>query len=190
MKRRWLVFAAVAVAVAQIAFLVSMITGRATVLREGQEVMLLVEPVDPRDLLRGDYVTLAYNISRLPLGLFAKMPQEPVGKVAVFARLKADNDGIFQPVAAYYGEKPDVAPLAGEVDIRGEARLHWGTGGEAVFVSYGIERFYVPEGEGREIERGLGERSFRMKVVVGPDGTPQIKSLHDGETMLYAEPLY
>lgn len=190
MNRRWLVFAAVAVAIAQIAFLISMIAGRATVLREGQEVMLSVEPVDPRDLLRGDYVTLTYNISRLPLSLFAQMPQESLGKVTVFVRLKADEDDIFQPVAAYYGEKPDIAPLAGEVDIRGEARLHWGTGGETVFVSYGIERFYVPEGEGREIEQGLGERSFRMKVAVGAEGTAQIKSLHDGETMLYAEPLY
>ena len=29
-----------------------------------------------------------------------------------------------------------------------------------------------------------------MTVAVASDGAAQIKSLHDGETMLYAEPLY
>jgi uncharacterized membrane-anchored protein len=68
--------------------------------------------------------------------------------------------------------------------LRRAARAEW------VSVKYGIERFYVPEGEGREIERDLRQRSFRMKVAVAKDGTAQIRSFHDGETMLYAEPLY
>ena len=56
--RRWLLPVAAAVAVAQIGFLVSMIAGRASILRTGQEVLLDVRPIDPRDLLRGDYVIL------------------------------------------------------------------------------------------------------------------------------------
>ena len=190
MNRRWLVFAAVVVAIAQIAFLVSMIAGRAMVLRDGQEVALSVEPVDPRDLLRGDYVTLTYNISRLPLSLFALPRSDSAGSVAVFVRLKADENGIFQPVAARFEEKLESAPSEGEVDIRGQTSMGRNFGLPSIFVRYGIERFYVPEGEGREIERDLRERSFRMTVAVGSDGTAQIKSFHDGETMLYAEPLY
>jgi hypothetical protein len=31
----------------------------------GKEIRLAVVPVDPRDILRGDYVVLAYDISRL-----------------------------------------------------------------------------------------------------------------------------
>lgn len=190
MNRRWLVFAAVVVSVAQIAFLISMIAGRATVLRDGQEVTLSVEPIDPRDLLRGDYVILSYNISRLPLSLFVSPQQEPRGDATVFVRLKADEDGIFEPIAARFNEGLETSPSEGEVDIRGVTRARPHVGLESVFVRYGIERFYVPEGEGREIESNLRERNFRMKVAVGSDGTAQIKSFHDGETMLYAEPLY
>ena len=51
-----LLVAAVLLAFAQIGFLSWIIAGRAAILRDGQEVLLKVEPVDPRDLLRGDYV--------------------------------------------------------------------------------------------------------------------------------------
>ena len=36
-------------------------------LRTGTEVMLKTVPIDPRDLFRGDYVTLNYEISTLNL---------------------------------------------------------------------------------------------------------------------------
>ena len=190
--RRWLIPAALFVALVQIGFLASMIAGRAMMLRDGREVVLAVEPVDPRDLLRGDYVTLAYNISRLPAGLFAEIPAggEDERDRTVYVRLKPDEDGVFQPVSARFVERPEAAPAADEVDVRGTARLRRAGRAQWVNVQYGIERFYVPEGEGREIERDLRQRSFRMKVAVARDGTAQIKSFHDGETMLYAEPLY
>ena len=190
--RRWLVPAAVLAALLQIGFLASMIAGRAAVLRDGREVTLSVEPVDPRDLLRGDYVTLAYNISRLPVGLFDALPAEVEdrGERTVHVRLKPDADGIFQPVAARFGERPQAAAAEGEVDVRGTTGARLSAGAHTISVRYGIERFYVPEGEGRAIEGNLAERGFRMKVAVAADGTAQIKSFHDGETMLYAEPLY
>ena len=190
--RRWIVPAAVLVALLQVGFLASMIAGRAAVLREGQEVTLLVEPVDPRDLLRGDYVTLSYNISRVPVSLLADQPDETVEGVdqTVFVRLRRDDSGIFQPVAVRYGSKPEAAAGPGEVDIKGITFARWAAGTHSIAVNYGIERFYVPEGEGRAIEANLNERTFRMKVAVAEDGTAQIKSFHDGETMLYAEPLY
>lgn len=190
--RRRMLAAALAVALLQIGFLVSMIAGRAAVLRDGQEVLLVVEPVDPRDLLRGDYVTLGYNISRLPAALFAGLPPKGAEgeRRAVHVRLKAGEDGIFQPVAARFGEGFEVAPGEGEVDIAGATHARWDAGAAFVDVRYGIERFYVPEGEGRAIEADLATRAFRMKVAVARDGAAQIKSFHDGETLLYAEPLY
>ena len=57
-------------------------------------------------------------------------------------------------------------------------------------VQYGIERYYVPEGEGRAIEADMRERPFAVLVAVGSDGTPQIKALMDGDKVLFEEPLY
>ncbi len=186
--RRWLLPVAIAVALAQIGFLFSMISGRAAILRDGREVTLAVEPVDPRDLLRGDYVVLGYNISQLPADLFHGGP--PDQSRVVFVRLKQTDGDVWEPVSARYGARPEPEPADGEVDIKGRAEVGVVPETFAVRVVYGIERFYVPEGEGREIEAGLGARAFRMKVAVARDGTAQIKSFHDGDTMLYAEPVY
>ena len=52
--------------VAQLVILLSMIAIRAVPLMTGQTVLVRVQPVDPRDLFRGDYVTLSYEFSRTP----------------------------------------------------------------------------------------------------------------------------
>ena len=189
--KRWLVPVALAVAVLQIGFLASMIAGRAAILRNGQEVVLAVRPVDPRDLLRGDYVILTYNISTLATDLFEEQPAEARkgSREAVFVRLRPGENGVWQAVAARYGEKPHGARQDGDVDIRGVSR-RWRDDAATLNVVYGVERFYVPEGEGGAIERDMNVRPFRMTVAVDANGAAQIKSFHDGETMLYAEPLY
>jgi uncharacterized membrane-anchored protein len=191
-NRRTLFIAAGVVGALQIGFLASMIAGRAAILRNGQEVLLSVQPVDPRDLLRGDYVTIGYNISSVSTDLFAERPQDDRNgrDRTVFVRLRPGEDGIWEAVAARYDEKPEPAPAGGELDIRGIATSSWYDDAASINIAYGIERFYVPEGEGRAIEGNLRERAFTMTVAVASDGTAQIKSLHDGETMLYAEPLY
>ena len=50
----------------QIAVLLSMILTPFTTLITGDTILLRVVPVDPRDLLRGDYVILSYEFSRMP----------------------------------------------------------------------------------------------------------------------------
>src|ERR1700722_19874827 len=60
-----------AAALVQLALLALMVGDRVRILRDGTEVTLRAQPVDPRDLLRGDYVTLSYNISQLPAGALA-----------------------------------------------------------------------------------------------------------------------
>jgi uncharacterized membrane-anchored protein len=190
--RRLLLPIALGVALLQIGVLVFMIASRAEILRTGTEVTLQVEPVDPRDLLRGDYVVLGYNISRIPAAILTETPQGDgaVSEQTIFVRLKADGDGIWQPVAARYDAPLAALAADGEVDIRGTTHRLWSSQTEFIDVLYGIERFYVPEGEGRDIERNLTTRAFTMKVSVNANGAAQIKSFYDGATLLYAEPIY
>lgn len=193
MNRRWILPIAVIVAVVQIAFLYSMIASRSSILRDGKEIFLSVEPVDPRDLLRGDYVVLRYNISSIPSSLFQNEPEandDGDEYEDVFVRLRADENGIWQPVSARFGQKPEPESSDNEIDIRGQARITHFSHDTSLSVLYGLERFYVPEGEGREIESNLAVREFRMKVAVTDDGLSQIKAFYDGDAMLYAEPLY
>jgi len=187
---RWLIPIALVVALAQIGFLASMIAGRAAILRNGTEVTLAVEPVDPRDLLRGDYVTISYNISSLPGSIFVPSEVEDHSPYAVAVRLSRDADGIWQAVAAQYGDAMAVPAGEGEVDILGTTYTAPGENVANVRMRYGIERFYVPEGEGKPIEEGVRERNFTMRVAVSEGGTAQIKALYENDRLIFAEPLY
>lgn len=192
MSGKKLVLAAVLLALAQIAFLSWIIAGRAAILRNGQEVLLKVEPVDPRDFLRGDYVWLSYEIRNIPVKLVANAPTGDFvpGDGPIFVRLGKDPDGYWRARSASL-RVPEGEPPAGEVDIRGTMSTNWSIGPDDSFsVSYGIERFYVPEGEGRAIEADMRERPFGILAAIAGDGTAQTKALMDGETKLYEEPVY
>lgn len=185
-------FAAVALVVAlvQTSILGYMIEGRASILRSGTEVLLKTAPVDPRDLLRGDYVILTYDISNISTtSVTGTRPKE--GEVArLNVRLKPGEDGFwivsqasFDPLAA---EDGSVVLLSQPITMYG---WEWENAGN-LMVSYGIERFYVPEGEGKPIEDGRNEGRVSVAARVSEDGQAQIRALMlDGEP-LYEEPLY
>lgn len=187
-----LVATALVVALLQIGFLSWVIAGRAAILRNGTEVVLRIEPIDPRDLLRGDYVQLAYGISNLPVRLIADPPPDkaPSDGETIKVRLAKSADGAWNAVAAYLGEPPS-EPGPEQADIAGRIEPGWALDSQgAVRVTYGIERFYLPEGEGLAVETDPRTRPFTMVVAVAEDGTAQIKALMDGEIRLYEEPLY
>lgn len=183
---------AVLVALLQVAFLGWMIAGRAAILRNGQEALLKVQPVDPRDLLRGDYVWLGYEISSIPAKLVTNLPSggAALDEGPIFVRIGKDADGYWRARSATLGA-PAAAPAAGELDIRGTVSALWQVdANSSLSVNYGIERYYVPEGEGLQIQKDMNVRSFGIVVALGPDGTPQIKALMDGDTRVYEEPPY
>lgn len=192
MSGKKLLVAALLVALAQIGFLSWIIIGRAALLRDGQEVLLKVAPIDPRDLMRGDYVRLDYEISDVPVALVQNAPQAAFvsQEGPIFVRLGRDEDGYWRPRSASLGE-PAGNPPAGEVDLRGNVEGGWSLEpGGSYRVAYGMDRYYVPEGEGRVIETDMRERPFGILAAVGHDGTAQIKALLDGQTVLYEEPPY
>lgn len=193
MNGKRLIVSALLLALVQIGFLSWIIAGRAAILRDGKEVLLKVEPVDPRDLLRGDYIFLSYDISRIPVKLIANIP---AGKFSsddtpIVVRLKQGADGYWQPTTAWFGQAP--APTAAdEADISGHVAEGWDlrTPEATIAPDYGIERFYLPEGEGMAIQNDMRVRPFGMRVAIARDGTAQVKALMDGDKTLFEEPLY
>jgi uncharacterized membrane-anchored protein len=193
MNKNRLLISAIVLAFVQIGFLSFIIAGRAAVLRDGREVLLKVEPVDPRDLLRGDYVRLGYEISNVPVTMIGNVRSGAQWTEAgpVFVRLKKEGDGIWRMASASLYEPPSTPPGDGEIDIRGMVDDGRSLGQiDMLNVEYEIERFYLPEGEGLAIERDMRVRSFNIVAAIAEDGSAQIKALMDGDTMLFREPLY
>lgn len=183
---------AVALVIAQTAVLGWMIESRASLLRSGEEVVLKTAPVDPRDLLRGDYVILSYDISTIPAAVIGDQPSE-AGWQVMYVRLKPGADGFWTVAQAAFAP---LAPEPGSVVL--ETQRFYFYGGTdlknnpetTLRLDYGIERFYVPEGEGREIETARNEGAVTVLARVGSNGQAQIRALRmDGEA-LYEEPLY
>lgn len=185
-------FAAVAliVALAQTAILGWMIEGRASILRSGTEVLLKTAPVDPRDLLRGDYVVLTYDISTIPAALIKGAKPQSGTWTPVQVRIAPGADGFWTVTEASFEPLP---AQAGSVILHSkpiEAYDWQWAEGSSLFVTYGIESYYVPEGEGRVIEDGRNDRRVSVAARISEDGVAQIRALMlDGEP-LYEEPLY
>ncbi|MBW7965540.1 GDYXXLXY domain-containing protein [Bradyrhizobium sp. BR 10261] len=174
----------------QCALLILMVTDRTQILREGREVTLQTRPVDPRDLLRGDYVTLGYDITQLPAGALAGQPSAERNPV-VFVKLAPDADGLYRAVSV---QSVPVAVTAPEVLIRGRVSYSCGSSGrifcDRLTIRYGLESYFVPEGEGRKLEQARNQQKLRIVAAVLPSGRAAIKRLLlDGEPV-YEEPWY
>lgn len=159
-------------------------------LRTGKEIILKTEPVDPRDLFRGDYVTLNYEISTLELD---EVPAEdPYFEYndRIYLALELEN-GYGVPKKIYKNPPDDELYIKGtvkELIYDWEAYEDSATTEEPYLkelrIEYGIESYFVPEGRGLEIEsqQWTGREGVSVKVVVDKYGNAVIKSLLiDGE---------
>ena len=186
-SRKWLL--AAIIAAGQSGVLYYMIESRASILRSGREVVLRTEPVDPRDLMRGDFVILSYPLSRLdPAVIGGTAPV--TGPASVHVALMKDGADPDLWTFSRASWQPITDAKAEEVILTGKTPDYYGAGSNPVPLTFGIERFYVPEGEGKPIEEGVREKTVHVVLAVNDKGMAQIKSLRlDGQT-LHEEPLY
>lgn len=190
-RKRFVLLSALASVALLCAVLVWMIADRAAVLRDGREIVLKTEPLDPRDLLRGRYVRLNYDISRIPPMLFIRDEIDYFDSgTTIFVRLEEGDDGIWSAREAVVGAIPaDSAPDA--VWLRGETRFRLSSTDNPASVVYGIERFYAPENEAPAIEKRMRDGEVtEIVVAVATDGRGQIKALRQAGETIFTERLY
>jgi uncharacterized membrane-anchored protein len=179
-------------ALIQAGLIAAMVYDRVRILRAGTEVTLQTRPVDPRDFLRGDYVVLDYDISNVPAGSLQGQPsagRDPY----LFVKLAPGTAGVYQALSVH----EERVPLAGrEVLIRGRVLSgnRCGTSRQEfcdkLRLRYGIERYFVPEGEGREIESARNQGKVQVVAAVTRSGRAAIKRLLLDGKAVYDEPLY
>jgi uncharacterized membrane-anchored protein len=176
----------------QAALIAVMVYDRMRVLREGSEVTLQTRPVDPRDFLRGDYVVLSYEITTLPAGALKDTPSQGRG-TPVFVKLARKGDGPYEAMSVH----TEPVPVAdGEVLIRGRVAGGATCGPnhrafcDRLRITYGIERYFVPQDEGREIERSRNQGKVSVVAAVTPAGRAAIKRLLLDGKPVYDEPMF
>ena len=103
----------------------------------------------------------------------------------VYVELTPAQD-TWRAVAAFHAT---VVPALGNKIIRGRIDYLDETRNVAN-VNYGIERYYVPEGEGRALEEERNKRALSVDVALATSGEAAIKGIRiDGEPV-YVEPVF
>ncbi|GAA3074578.1 GDYXXLXY domain-containing protein [Rhizobium viscosum] len=185
---RFYIVAAILVAGLQTLILGYIIQSRASILASGTEVLLKTAPVDPRDFLRGDYVVLNYDISSVPVSTVTGGIPAEAGEQTLWVRLKRQQDGFWGIVESSFKELPATSDT---VVLRSMPFYSYGpNNGETIRVEYGIERYYVPEGEGKPLEEARNEGVVSIAASVSSSGAAQIRSLVVDGKPAYEEPLY
>lgn len=134
----------------------------------GEEILLKTVPVDPRDLFRGDYVNLRYEVSTINLTNTPHIGNFTSGD-DIYATLSMKEK--FWSVTEVGTEK--TALQSNEVCMKGEVTSSYGG---QLRVRWGIESYFVPEEKGRDIE--LNIRNVSVKVAVDSNCRAVIKELY------------
>lgn len=124
----------------------------------GKEVLLKTVPFDPRDLLMGDYVTLNYEISRVPKKYYDEVYSS---NKKVYVVLKTDENNIATIENIQTKRPTESLYLKGKI-----SRFNT--------IEYGIESYYVKERTGKVLENNLRNGAL-VKVCINKYGNAKVK---------------
>lgn len=165
-------------ALAQVGVLGYIFAERVRLLTSPTEIVLPVVPVDPRDLFRGDYVILGYDITTI------KAPPEVVKEVDLHGQFDVliEKGADERWTGTMVGKSvPPVKP--GQLMVKARLAPHQFRNGKlvrsdgALRVRYGIESYFVTQHSGRALEKQAQERKLAILAAVGSNGELAIKGL-------------
>lgn len=173
-------------------FLFSMIAMKQWTLTTGTPVLLETQPIDPRSLFRGDYVRLNYKISNLNLTVLAG-DNDFKRHDRIYVELEKQGK-YWQPIALHtdYPNNNSLV-LGGKVQYINEnswnQELQESEEITTVHVKYGIEHYFVPEGEGLDLERRDNDQVVDIRVAIDTRGKAGIKEILVNDEIRYTERL-
>ncbi len=128
-----------------------------SLIRGGEEILLKVKPVDPRDFLRGDYVVLDYDIGA------TGEKQSDYKEHKVYVSLNKDSQGI--------GSVKEISAVKPENGLFLKGIKY---GRRITYPS--IQKYFVKEGAGKELEKKLAQGAY-AKISVSRNGSARIKEI-------------
>lgn len=138
----------------------------------GQTIGLKVHPIDPSDLLRGQYVRLEYDISKIPVRKIEGFKVK--GGDNVYITLKAASDGVYTVKSVHTTRpKKDELYIAGKVRYVGwNSKL--GKDYRDLNINYGIENYFTNQKEAKRLEKELAKNGGIATIVLDKRGNARI----------------
>lgn len=159
----------IAVSFLWIVVAVGLIISKQHIIRTGKTVFLETVPVDPRDFLRGDYVILRYKISTIDLQQIQSEKSYYKQGERVYVKLEPKER--FWEARAIKIKMP---VSDNGVYIKAKVKYCYN---KKLELNYGIESYFVPEGEGKDIEKNMrgNKSSVEVEALVDTSGNAIIK---------------
>ncbi len=171
----------------QVVFLIGMVAYHQKQLDTGFPVRLEVLPIDPDDLMRGEYVRLGYKMSNLDLTQIPHDAGSYDKGSTIYILLNRDTqlDSVLWIPKAVRKSQPTSSEFP---FIKGQIQWsnQWSTPTSRNFqvnTDYSIGQYYVQEGRAKEIQAVIGNwtqstsRHVSVEVRLAKDGTPAIAKL-------------
>lgn len=147
----------------------------------GKEVLLTTQPVDPRDLFRGDYVTLQYEAEQVHPSKIEQSIKDyfkeretssmPYKSLNVYALLEESEQGTHEVVMVVKDRPEDGLYLKGEIEYL------WNSN-EEVFVHYNLDRYFVPENTGKVLEDAIRTTSSDDNALTNVIAVVKVRNGH------------
>jgi hypothetical protein len=181
--RPWLIVAA---ALLLAAALIALVLGEDHARRQGTEVALRVQQVDPRSLLSGHYSQLDF-VEDTPPGfncgaLASYFELSFLHKAPRWIALRPNGD---HHSFAGAGKTREQAAQHGALLVRGDASCRGGSDQQQVEINIGLNRFHASQKEAQALDaliRDPKQHAVYALVSVGKDGHPRLAGLRvDGK---------
>jgi uncharacterized membrane-anchored protein len=166
-----------------------MIVDRQHMLNASRVATLKVVPVDPQDLFRGDYVVLNYDISRLDVKKIEGDDSFESGDTAYVVLRKGEGED-WTAVAVW---KKPVTTSGNDVAVRATVNSFDTMSGDSpsnVWLTYGVESYFVPQGTGRAIEEQARAGKLSVDIAIDDKGRAAIKALRSNGKVFYTEGIF
>ncbi len=149
----------------QVVVLLAMILMHFATLLTGDTILLRVVPVDPRDQFRGDYVILSYDFSRIsPEDIPDFNSYNDQGRT-VYVTIVPEADEKHWEASKFSFQKPSTGKF-----LRGQIS-GWNQ------IKFGIESYFVQEGEGLQYEEAAREKKLSAQIALDGNGKAVLKRL-------------
>lgn len=127
----------------------------------GKDIKVDVSLYDPRDFLRGNYVSLNYDFSRLQNGL----DSENLKGNKIYAVLKEDENGIYKFQSHSLVKPKSGVFLAGRIPPYRNSAI------------FGVEAFFLPVKKALDMEKSIRQNGAFAVISVMDNGKARVKDI-------------
>jgi uncharacterized membrane-anchored protein len=170
----------------QVLIILVIIVYKLAIMAGGTDVMLHIMPIDPRDMLRGDYATFRFDISQVPAykaydldiktGDTVYVALQQSGKYWIASRI---TKTIPRDNSIFIKGRITSAPIHNQphginyvnIDMVPTVNVY----NQVYDISYGIEQYFIPEGKGTGLTRTSNAAAL---VTVDDKGNAVIKRMY------------